>query len=192
MPVYPGDPKSELKQIADIPKEGYVDHMLHTAMHVGTHIDAPLHMLANGKKISEFPLEKFFGRGVVVDVRGKTEIGPETFANKPLQQRDFVLFFTGFSKNYGDAEYYEKFPEITTAAANALVAAGASVIGMDTPSPDRPPFATHKILLDKEVLIIENLTNLDQLIGIENFEVIALPARLEAEAAPVRVVAKIH
>ncbi len=62
---------------------------------------------------------------------------------------------------------------------------------MDILGPDQPPFLTHKTLLENEILIIENLTNLDQLVGVKNFEVIALPAKFNADAAPIRVVAKI-
>jgi len=63
MPVYPGDPASKLKQIANIEKDGFVDHEIKTAMHVGTHMDAPLHMIQDGKKLSELSLEKFFWSG---------------------------------------------------------------------------------------------------------------------------------
>jgi kynurenine formamidase len=48
----------------------------------------------------------------------------------------------------------------------------------------------HKILLAKPVLIIENLTHLEKLAGVDSFEVFALPMKLEADAAPARVVAR--
>lgn len=50
MPVYPGDPEPSLNKVADLNKEGYNDHLLKTVMHIGTHMDAPLHMIKNGKK----------------------------------------------------------------------------------------------------------------------------------------------
>ena len=65
------------------------------------------------------------------------------------------------------------------------------MVGMDTPSPDHAPYKVHKILLGNEILILENLTNLEQLLN-KNFEVIALTPKLEADAAPARVVAKIY
>lgn len=52
-------------------------------------------------------------------------------------------------------------------------------------------YPIHKILLTKEVLIIENLTNLKSLVGVQSFDVFAFPMKLHAEAAPVRVVARI-
>ena len=65
------------------------------------------------------------------------------------------------------------------------------LVGMDTPSPDAPPFPVHKIFLGSEILIIENLTNLESLVDLKNFTVAALPAKFHADAAPVRVVAMV-
>lgn len=96
---------------------------------------------------------------------------------------------TGFSEKYRQPEYYEKFPEIGENFAGKAIELGVKVIGMDTSSPDRPPFKVHKLLLGKEILIVENLTNLESLVGIKDFEVFALPAKFHTEAAPVRVIA---
>lgn len=63
---------------------------------------------------------------------------------------------------------------------------------MDTPSPDRVPYAVHRLLLASNILIMENLAHLDQLLGVAQFEVFALPLKLHADAAPVRVVAKMR
>lgn len=40
-----------------------------------------------------------------------------------------------------------------------------------------------------DILIIENLTRLEQLVGVQNFEVIALPLKLATDSALARVVA---
>jgi len=37
------------------------------------------------------------------------------------------------------------------------------LLGMDLPSPDKYPFRIHKKLLENNILIIENLTNLSEL-----------------------------
>jgi len=64
MPVYPGDPIPEFTQVADLHKEGYTDYQIKTGMHVGTHMDAPLHMLEGGKRLSDIAVEKFLGKVV--------------------------------------------------------------------------------------------------------------------------------
>ncbi len=49
-PVYPGDPKQDIKQIATIEKEGWNEKRITFNSHFSTHIDAPFHMLKDGKK----------------------------------------------------------------------------------------------------------------------------------------------
>lgn len=191
MPVYPGDSNPELIKTADDYEGGKIIHyQLKTSMHVGTHMDAPLHMLQNGKRLNEYPVDHFFGKGHLIDARGKS-IGINLLEGKQISKGDIVLIVTGFSSKFGTSEYYESHPEISDAFASKMVELGVSIVGMDTPSPDRLPFAIHKVLLGSDVLIIENLTNLESLLEHVQFTVVALPAKFDAEAAPVRVVAQI-
>src|SRR5260370_11641140 len=39
-----------------------------STLHVGTHLDAPLHFVTNGQDIGSIPLDKLVGPGVVVDL----------------------------------------------------------------------------------------------------------------------------
>lgn len=191
MPAYPGDPAPQLRQIADIRKEGYTDYQIKTGMHVGTHMDAPLHMIEGGKFLSEIGVETFFGEGVLIDARDKPAVDEKILLRHTVKKGNIMLVMTGFSKKFGRPEYYEKYPEITEGFADEAIRLGVKIVGMDTPSPDRPPFKVHKKLLGKEILIIENLTNLEKLLGVKSFEIFAFPAKFHAEAAPVRVVAKV-
>lgn len=192
MPVYPGDSKPELVQSAFIDRDGVVDHRLESGMHVGTHMDAPAHMVKDGKYLSEYPSEKFFGRGILIDARDKTFADADLLSGANIQAGDIVLICFGWSKKFGDDEYYKKHPELTKAFANKLVELGVSIVGMDTPSPDKAPYQVHKILLPHDILIIENLANLEALRGKQSFEIIALPAKFQTDAAPCRVVAKLN
>src|SRR5438046_7834152 len=55
-----------------------------STLHVGTHLDAPLHFITNGQDIGSIPLNKLFGPAVIVDLE-KLGIGdygiytPNTF-----------------------------------------------------------------------------------------------------------------
>ena len=191
-PVYPGDPSPTLEQIATVAKDGFTDHRIETAMHIGTHMDAPLHMITEAKKLYEFPVEKFIGTGKLLDARDKKEIDGSVFEGVSVLPGDIVLIHTGWSSNYGKDSYFTEYPVLTEDFAQAAIAFGAKIIGIDTPSPDREPYAVHKLLLEKEILIIENLTNLDQLVGLEDFDVFALPVPWPTDAAPVRVVAQTY
>lgn len=186
MPVYPGDAQSSLRESSSIERDGYTDHILTTGMHVGTHIDAPAHMIADGAMISDISPERFSGRGVLVDTRGAKAI--EQLNNATIAESAIVLFYTGWGEKFRSSEYFTDFPVMTEAYAEELVKRKVKLVGMDTPSPDRTPFAVHKILLGAGVLIIENLTNLEQLIG-KRFFVQAFPLKLAADAAPARVTA---
>ena len=192
MPVYPGDPKSSVEQIAYIEKDTFNDHRITTAMHVGTHMDAPLHMIAGGKKMAEISPDKFIGKGILIDARGEEKIDESLLENTHIGEDSVVLIYTGFGGKYRTEEYYKNYPKFTESFAKGLVELKIKIVGMDILSPDHDaPWATHKIFLGNNVLIIENLANLDQLLGVKNFEVIALPARFDTDAAPARVIAKV-
>ncbi len=191
IPVYPGDPQTRIIRLTDVSASGYTLSEVRTGMHAGTHMDGPLHIMADAKNIAELPIERFVGRGIVIDARKKGSIGRELLCGVQLLQGDIVLVSTGFDEKFKRYEYYTEYPEVTPSFADALVEAGVSILGLDTPGPDREPFNIHKRLLSSGVLIIENLRNLDSLLGVEKFEVIALPAKYCTEAAPVRVIARI-
>ncbi len=190
MPVFPGDPAPELFKTSEVSRDGILHYEVKTGMHVGTHIDAPAHMEMGGKFLHEYPVEKFFGRGVILDARGKSSADEILLEKINIQKTDAVLVCFGWSQVYGEDEYYHNYPVIAEDLAAKLATYGVSMVGMDTPSPDKAPYPVHKILFKNDVLILENLTNLEKLIG-KNFEITALPAKFQAEAAPVRVVAKI-
>ena len=155
MPVYPGDSKPEIKQVATIAKQGWSDYEVKTGMHIGTHMDGPLHMTTKGQKISEINPERFVGSGKIIDARGRDKITPDLITG--VEAGDIVLVLTGFGSKFYDADYYEKYPELTEDFAQKLVQLQVKMVGTDTPTPDRPPFAVHKILLSQEILILENL-----------------------------------
>ncbi|MEK7542555.1 MAG: cyclase family protein [Patescibacteria group bacterium] len=192
MPMYPGDPKATLEQVAFLEKDSFNDHKLTTVMHVGTHMDAPLHMIGDGKRIDEIPPERFFGKGKLIDVRGKMNIDKSVLDGVIIEKDSIVLLYTGFGSKYRIDDYFKGYPDLKEDFAKKMVELGVKIVGMDMLGPDYDkPWITHKILLGSGITILENLTNLDQLVDVEDFEVIALPAKLQADAAPVRVIARI-
>jgi len=65
------------------------------------------------------------------------------------------------------------------------------MIGIDWASPDLEPYPIHEILLNNNILILENLTNLDFLLSGPAFEIFAFPLKINADSSIVRAVAKI-
>lgn len=187
-PVYPGDPKTVIKPAGVFGKDGFNDHLVSIGTHVGTHIDAPFHMVADGKSLGQIPIEQFVGRGCYINVKKGFDL--ETIKQADIREDDIVIFHTGIIDRYHEADYYENYPEIPEEVANYLVEKKIKMVGMDMSGPDHPPHKIHKILLSGGVLIIENLTNLDKLSD-KNFTVYALPIKLDIDGAPARVIAQL-
>ncbi len=187
-PVYPGDPKVSIETASKIATEGYTDHLLHIGTHVGTHIDAPAHMISGGKTLDQFPPDRFIGRGRYIDATDGFTLSAVKQAG--VDQGDIVLFHTGMAEQYGEDAYFEHYPSIPEEVAQYLVAQEVAIVGVDMCSPDHEPFAIHKLLLGGDVLIIENLTNLGRLANHE-FGIMALPLPVALDGAPVRVLANI-
>ena len=190
-PVYPGDSPVKITKTGTYKKDGFLTHQLTMGMHMGTHIDAAWHMIRHGKNIAETKVDRFIGKGVLIDARGIKKISKDVLENVKIEKGSIVLVFTGFDKKYNLPEYFKNYPAVAEDFAKILVKSGICMFGSDTPSPDYAPFKIHKLLLSKGILIIENLTNLEKLIGVKDFEIIALPAKFALDGAPARVVARI-
>jgi kynurenine formamidase len=80
-------------------------------------------------------------------------------------------------------------PVITREAAQLLIGCGVHLVGVDFPSVDVPPFETHLELLGHGVLIVENLTRLEEIRG-NTFHFTALPLKIVGrDGSPVRAIA---
>ncbi|NLO09480.1 MAG: cyclase family protein [Clostridiales bacterium] len=189
MPVHPYDDPVRLYQDKFLDRDKYVSYKLESGMHSGTHIDTPMHLTNLEKYINEIPLDRFVGRGVLLDVRKESNICFKDAYSDLVRQDDIVLLYTGHSDKYGTEAYYTDQPVIDKGLANFFVEKNIKMLGMDLPSPDNYPFEIHKILFANNILIIENLTNLSELVDAKDFDVIAFPLKIRAEASMARVVA---
>ena len=191
MPVYPGDPEAKLYPTADLKSDGYNDFKIETGMHIGTHIDGPLHMTEDGPYISEINMNSFIADGHLIDARNHDPFPPHLIDLAQIKPGDIVLVFSGSGHKFGQPYYYQEYPKFSLEFAQLLVKTKIAAVGMDTPSPDGSPFPVHKTLLPANILIIENLTNLEKLLDVSRFRVLAFPLKLKADAAPARVIAEV-
>ena len=190
MPIHPYDDQVRLYKDKFLDKDKYVNYRLEIGMHSGTHIDTPMHLTDRETYINEIPVDRFIGRGLLLDVRNESLIKFKEYYSDLVREDDIVLLYTGHSDRYGTKEYYAEQPLIDKDLANFFVEKSIKMLGMDLPSPDNYPFEIHKLLFDNNILIIENLTNLSELIDvIKDFDVIAFPLKIRAEASMARVVA---
>lgn len=219
MPVYPGDSIPEVAQSAWVEKDGFTHYDIKAGVHAGTHMDGPVHMVVGGRKLCDFPPERFITPAKLLDIpsashattplekggQGGFQISKEHLEKVSLQHGDTLIIRSGFSERFDDPTYFTDYPVLTEDAARYLVEKKVGMIGIDWPSPDREPFAVHRILLGAEILIIENLTNLKELAKLVlplprgggersetegSFIIYALPMKVDADSAPVRVIAE--
>jgi kynurenine formamidase len=191
MPVYPSDTPVSLLQENYLEKDYHNNFRLQTGMHAGTHIDTPMHLTESTALIDSYPIDRFTGKGCLLDVRNQKYISYQNSFSDSIKNNDIVLLFTGHSEFFGMPPYYQDNPVIDQNFAEFLIDKRVKIIGMDAPSPDRFPFDIHKLLFKHGILIIENLTNLKMLLGCNSFEIFAFPLKMQADSSPVRVVARV-
>lgn len=194
MTVYPGTSPPVLEKKCTLETDGFVEHRLEMTTHTGTHVDAPAHLLTQGKTLDQFPVEKFSGKAVCIACIDRKEIDIDflTLFERKISTVEFVLFYTGWQDKWGDASYFEGFPVLTPEAALWLSRFPLKGVGLDTISADPASsveLPNHRLLLEKEILIYENLVHLDQLPE-EGFIFYGIPLNLEkSDASPVRAFA---
>jgi len=198
----------------DLPQGlGWAVDTLTLSTHAGTHVDAPWHYspVSEGKKartIDEMPLERFYGDGVVLDMRHKPRGSAITIddlkealekLNYRLKSGDIVLIQTGTDKYWGKAEYFDAGCGMTRESTLWLIGQGIRVMGTDAWGWDRPFWAIreefqetkdksiiwsgHYAGIDKEYCHIEKLANLDKLPGASGFKVACFPIKVAGGSA---------
>jgi kynurenine formamidase len=155
---------------------GRIDMVANT----GTYLDVPFHRFEGGHDLSGLSLEKVADLPGVVVMNAGPVLGPDSISGLELEGKA-VLFATGWDRHwrtdsYGDPEH----PFVTGELAAALVDAGAALVGIDSVNIDdtrggsRP---AHTALLEAEIPVVEHMTGLDQLAGVE-FSFFAVPPKV--------------
>ena len=196
MPVFPGTPQPEFTVPFTLEAHGFLEHEIRLTTHTGTHLDAPAHMLAGGRTLDVVPAAQFLGPATVLDVTALDDGDITVEHLQPHQDRlagkAYVLLRTGWSRFWGDDAYFRDFPALTEAAALWLIDLGVTGVGVDAVSIDRGDSSTypvHHALLGRDVVIVENLTGLDALVG-RDFTFCCLPLKIAGgDGSPVRAVA---
>jgi len=197
MVVWPGDPQVTIRQVSALEKgdESNVSQ-IRMSVHTGTHIDAPLHFLREGKPIGGIPLEKLVGKALVLVVPDDVAVISRAVLEKHphlqlLDEIKKVLFKTrNSSSDLAEAiEFDKNYVGLDTSGAQFLSRFALDLIGVDYLSAaayhdtDRP----HEILLAREVVLLEGLDLAEVPAGI--YDLYCLPLKLaDCEGAPARVI----
>ncbi len=185
MPVYPGDPQPKFDPHATIKDNNANITRITVGSHTGTHVDAPWHFLQEGNSIDIEPLDKFIGEAAIIDASGKNSITAEDFSGHDIRSNDIILIYTGTGDRRTDFAYLD------ISAAEWMAEHKIKCVGIDTASVEeygKKDAPVHKMLLARNVGIIENLVNLKQFAGSRRFFV-CLPLPLKGiDGSPARAV----
>ncbi|MCX5884059.1 MAG: cyclase family protein [Deltaproteobacteria bacterium] len=198
MPVYPGSESPVFETVATVSHEGYAEKRITLFSHTGTHLDAPSHILSWGLSLDRLPVDHFAGSASVLDFSSDSGRSIEIDDLIPyrylIQNSDFVLIHTGWSRHWGLAAYYTGYPILSGNAADWICGFSLKGLGIDAISVDplhSPELPVHRRLLEQQVIIVENLTRLQDLPQ-SGFTFFALPLRIQdSDGSPVRAVAMI-
>jgi len=157
-------------------------------LHTGTHVDAPLHMIAQGEKLEIYNLDQFIGPALVLDLSQvhRRVIEKEDLESFSIQDGDIVILKTANSSS--DVFEFD-FVYLSGEGASYLASCGVKAVGIDALGIERdaPDHPTHRVLLEKNIPIIEGLR-----LGHVNagrYEFVGLPIKLDnVEAAPLRAI----
>jgi arylformamidase len=139
MPAFPGEPGPNIRDIADIGNQGYRVKWLEMGSHTGTHMDAPAHLIPEGKTLDQFPVSHFSGKATIISVPSNIRIIEVSLlkqSEEKISESSFVLLKTGWSKFWGSDQYFRDFPVLSDEAAHWLVKHHLKGIGLDTVSAD--------------------------------------------------------
>ena len=198
MPVYPGSESPVFETVATVGHEGYAEKRITLFSHTGTHLDAPSHILSRGLSLDRLPVDHFAGSASVLDFSSHSGRSIEIDDLIPyrylIQNSDFVLIHTGWSRHWGHASYHTGYPVLSGNAADWICGFGLKGLGVDAISvdpPQAPGLPVHRRLLERQMIIVENLNRLQDLPQ-SGFTFFALPLRIrDGDGSPVRAVAMI-
>jgi kynurenine formamidase len=173
--------------------------------HTGTHVDAPYHFGPGGETIENIPLDTFFGKAVCLDLTHIPDLGDIDVADLEAAEAKsgikvdghIVLLNTGLhNRHFPTDESMTRNPGLTAAATHWLADRGSKLHGVEGPSTDRPNFTefpNHRVCRDRGITHVEWLCNLEQLVGIGEFQFFAVPLKIRhGSGSPVRAFAIIN
>jgi len=212
MPVYPGHMKTVIwthlsheecqRQLGT--GFSYETRGILICDHGPTHIDSVSHLSRDpqAESVDQLSLDKCITSAICLDVSDillKTQFGRSKIEeqlqkwNLKIQQGDTVLFYTAhYDRYYGKPEYMTEYPGLDQEATEYIIDQGCVNFGVDSPSPDMwydKTYPCHTTCAKRRITHVENLCNLDKLIG-SRFTFIGLPLKIRnGTGSPLRAVA---
>ena len=190
--MYPGDAPPRIQRLSDLKRgDALTASSFAMGCHVGTHVDAPAHFLADGTLLEELPLESFYGPALVIGQDGKRSIEKTDVEGLPIPPRHHILLKTDNGSLLTKNSFSEDFCSLSSEAAEYLCEVNPLSIGWDYYTLDRvthsATFPAHTVLAQANIPVFVCLNLLDIAEG--RYWFAGFPLRLEGvEGAPVRAI----
>jgi arylformamidase len=181
-------------------RDGWNASTLHLYSHCGTHMDAQAHFEAGSETIDQLTPERCMGAAWIVNLAGIApkaliEISDLGKAAEQFTPGECLILRTDWSRHSDKPELYrDGLPRLSESLAHWCVEKRVKLLGVEPPSVadvNNKVEVTriHQILLGGNVIIVEGLTNLDQ-VREARFFFVALPLKpLGGDGAPCRAIA---
>lgn len=212
IPQWQNDPPIEFTTVAEIEKQGYYLRRFAMGEHSATHINAPISFHRDGIGIDQYEANSLVLPAVVIDGRKQIQINSDytlTIADitaweqkyGEITHQSLVLLHTGWDKKWSnndafmpkDKEGNMHFPGFSREATEFLLKERQIAgVGIDTHGIDAGidvNFSVNRLILEQPRIVLENLTNLNQLPPKGTTLVIAPLLLRDGSGSPVGVMA---
>lgn len=211
IPQWQGDPPVEFENVASQETDGYYLRRFCLGEHSATHMNAPISFYPNGIGIDSYPAASLIVPAVVIDIQKAAEDPDYALALSDIlkweQQHgqippgSIVLAFTGWQYKWSDTKAFfnldadgiPHFPGFGLEATQFLLSQRQIAgVGIDTHGVDPgqdDTFVINRLVLSQPRIVLENLTNLDQLPPVGTTLVIGILRLQSGSGSPVAVLA---
>src|SRR6266571_2475565 len=156
-PVYRGDAPMKFDFLKDMRRgDKFTLSVYSMGAHSGTHIDAPMHFIANGAPIDQVPLTALVGSARIIDIPDSVQAIDAAELNRhDWKGATRVLFRTRSTlRGWMDSAFHTDFSYVAPDAAQLLADGGVMLVGVDYISAEQfgaPAPRTHQILLGRGI-----------------------------------------
>jgi len=212
LPVFPAFKPVQIKPKFSIAKDGFFANELTFDEHTGTHLDAPVHFVANAPTVDKLQVDRLIAPLAVISIAARAAKDADTLLTVDdvtawekqhgrLPRGAFVAVHAGWDARIGSVERFLNkdgkgtmhAPGFSEAAAQFLVKERDIVgVGIDTLSLDAAKvekFVAHLALLGGGKYGVELMANLAAVPAAGATIIVAAPKHLGGSGGPLRVLA---
>jgi kynurenine formamidase len=212
IPVFPAFKPVQIRQRFTIAKDGFFANEITFDEHTGTHLDAPIHFVADRPSADRLAPDRFFAPLAVVSIEARAAKDPDAVVTVDdvlawerrhgrLPSGAFVAMHSGWDARIGDANrFLNKDPQGTMhapgfseeaarflAQQRDIVGAGVDTLSLDVASAQK--FVAHLALLGAGKYAVELMANLATVPPAGATLIVGGPKHQGASGGPVRVFA---